>query len=163
MPLGKRTDCGDARYAGVEIKYAHDIAKHMQVLMPPVFLLHASQSYASTALYQIPMFVHMFARRTVTENAYELLDLCIFLQEYLLCGFDFVVAPLVQPGHEQPALQLPESGVVEPRLRKELMLTSAAWGGQVGTLVIAAAAAAVLLLASEHIQPASLEEIPYKL
>eukprot|EP00878_Enallax_costatus_P044982 GHUV01053801.1.p1 GENE.GHUV01053801.1~~GHUV01053801.1.p1 ORF type:complete len:154 (+),score=24.80 GHUV01053801.1:28-489(+) len=81
MPLGKRTDCGDARYAGVEINYAHDIAGAMQ--------------------------------------------------EYLLCGFDFVVAPLVQPGYEQPALQLPESGEVQARLRKELMLTSASWGGQI--------------------------------
>jgi hypothetical protein len=57
----------------------------------------------------------------------------LLLQEYLLCGFDFVLAPLVQPGHEQPALQLPQDGsAVEPRIRSELMLTSAAWGGQVG-------------------------------
>jgi hypothetical protein len=57
----------------------------------------------------------------------------LLLQEYLLCGFDFVLAPLVQPGHEQPALQLPQDGsAVEPRIREELMLTSASWGGQVG-------------------------------
>lgn len=60
-----------------------------------------------------------------------LLLLLLHLQEYLLCGFDFVVAPLVQPGHEQPALQLPEDGGVAPRLRSELMLSSASWGGQV--------------------------------
>jgi protein arginine N-methyltransferase 5 len=62
-----------------------------------------------------------------------LLLLLLLLQEYLLCGFDFVLAPLVQPGHEQPALQLPQDGsAVEPRIREELMLTSASWGGQVG-------------------------------
>jgi hypothetical protein len=61
-----------------------------------------------------------------------LLLLLLLLQEYLLCGFDFVLAPLVQPGHEQPALQLPQDGsAVEPRIREELMLTSASWGGQV--------------------------------
>lgn len=31
MPLGKRSEFGDARYAGVDIQYAHDIAGHMQV------------------------------------------------------------------------------------------------------------------------------------
>jgi hypothetical protein len=31
MPLGKRSDFGDARYAGVEINYAHDVAGAMQV------------------------------------------------------------------------------------------------------------------------------------
>lgn len=82
MPLGKRSDFGDARYAGVEVNYAHDIAGTMQ--------------------------------------------------EYLLCGFDFVLAPLVQPGHEQPALQLPQDGsAVTPVIREELMLTSATWGGQI--------------------------------
>lgn len=31
MPLGKQAEFGDARYAGVDISYAHDIAEHMQV------------------------------------------------------------------------------------------------------------------------------------
>lgn len=31
MPLGKRAEFGDARYAGVDISYAHNIAEHMQV------------------------------------------------------------------------------------------------------------------------------------
>eukprot|EP00775_Hariotina_reticulata_P012234 gene12234-12372_t len=53
------------------------------------------------------------------------------MQEHLLCGFDFVVAPVVQPGYEQPALQLQEGVAIEPRIRKELMLASASWGGQI--------------------------------
>jgi hypothetical protein len=31
MPLGKRSEFGDARYAGVDISYSHNIAEHMQV------------------------------------------------------------------------------------------------------------------------------------
>jgi len=31
MPLGKRNEFGDARYAGVDIKYAHNISEQMQV------------------------------------------------------------------------------------------------------------------------------------
>ncbi|KAF8064646.1 PRMT5 [Scenedesmus sp. PABB004] len=81
MPLGKRTDFGDARYSGVEVDFAHDISGAMQ--------------------------------------------------EYLLCGFDFVVAPLVAPGHAEPPLALPGGGPVPARLRKEIMLTSASWGGQI--------------------------------
>jgi hypothetical protein len=54
-----------------------------------------------------------------------------WLQEHLLCGFDFVVAPVVQPGYDQPALQLQEGVPIEARIRKELMLASASWGGQV--------------------------------
>jgi hypothetical protein len=30
MPLGKRTDCGDARFAGVELPFVHDVAEAMQ-------------------------------------------------------------------------------------------------------------------------------------
>ena len=31
MPLGKRSDFGDARYAGVEVAFSHDISSDMQV------------------------------------------------------------------------------------------------------------------------------------
>lgn len=31
MPLGKRAEFGDARYAGVDISFAHNVAEHMQV------------------------------------------------------------------------------------------------------------------------------------
>ncbi|KAI8473882.1 MAG: PRMT5 arginine-N-methyltransferase-domain-containing protein [Monoraphidium minutum] len=81
MPLGKRTDCGDARFAGVTIPFVHDVAEGMQA--------------------------------------------------ELLCGFDFVVAPLVDPAHTQPALELPPGEMAAPRTRRELMLSSAQWGGQI--------------------------------
>ncbi|KIY97450.1 putative Protein arginine N-methyltransferase 5 [Monoraphidium neglectum] len=81
MPLGKRSDCGDARFAGVEIPFAHDVADAMQA--------------------------------------------------ELLCGFDFVVAPLVDSAHQQPALELPPGETAAPRTRRELMLSSAQWGGQI--------------------------------
>lgn len=32
MPLGKRTDCGDAKYAGVEVPFACDIVEALEVL-----------------------------------------------------------------------------------------------------------------------------------
>lgn len=36
MPLGKRAEFGDARYAGVNISFAHNVAEHMQVgFLPP--------------------------------------------------------------------------------------------------------------------------------
>lgn len=57
------------------------------------------------------------------------------LQGYLLCGFDFVVAPLVDPAYYQPPLPgnaAPGAPAVIPaKLRTELMLSSASWGGQV--------------------------------
>ncbi len=53
------------------------------------------------------------------------------MQDYLLCGFDFVVAPLAHRDHQQPLLQQPATAVVEAAPREELMLTSAQWGGQV--------------------------------
>jgi hypothetical protein len=31
MPLGKRTDLGDSRYAGIEIDFSHDVGEAMQV------------------------------------------------------------------------------------------------------------------------------------
>ena len=31
MPLGKRTDCGDAKYSGVEVPFACDIVETLQV------------------------------------------------------------------------------------------------------------------------------------
>lgn len=34
MPLGKRSELGDARYAGVEVPFSHDIAGAMQVSRP---------------------------------------------------------------------------------------------------------------------------------
>lgn len=54
------------------------------------------------------------------------------LQAPLLCGFDFVVAPLVDPSYHRPALQKHDCPLVPPGTRTELMLTSAQWGGQVG-------------------------------
>jgi hypothetical protein len=33
MPLGKRTDFGDSRYAGVTIPYSHDVGEAMQVVV----------------------------------------------------------------------------------------------------------------------------------
>ena len=32
MPLGKRTDCGDAKYAGVEVSFACDVVEVLEVL-----------------------------------------------------------------------------------------------------------------------------------
>ena len=32
MPLGKRTDCGDAKYSGVQVAFASDITASLQVL-----------------------------------------------------------------------------------------------------------------------------------
>ena len=33
MPLGQRSDCGDARYAGIEIPFTPDIADQLEVRM----------------------------------------------------------------------------------------------------------------------------------
>ena len=39
MPLGKRSDFGDARYAGVEVPFSHDISHDMQVCVCACLLL----------------------------------------------------------------------------------------------------------------------------
>jgi hypothetical protein len=36
MPLGQRTDCGDARYAGIEIPFTSNIADQLEVLLGQV-------------------------------------------------------------------------------------------------------------------------------
>ncbi|KFM28183.1 Protein arginine N-methyltransferase 1.5 [Auxenochlorella protothecoides] len=75
MPLGSRTDCGDARFCGVEVAFACDIVDT--------------------------------------------------LQRSLLCGFDFVLAPLVHPrfrrGPDYPGAFT----------RSDLLLTASQWSGQV--------------------------------
>lgn len=85
MPLGRRADCGDAKYAGVEVTFASDIVAA--------------------------------------------------LEQHLLCGFDFVVAPLVHPRYRRPApTSLPRGAFQPPFTRSDLLLTSAQWSGQVGQL-----------------------------
>lgn len=32
MPLGKRTDCGDAKYSGMEVSFACDVVEALEVL-----------------------------------------------------------------------------------------------------------------------------------
>lgn len=124
MPLGKRSEFGDARYAGVEINFAHDVAEQMKVGHPncccSCYCCHFG-----------------WLRRTDAQHD----ALCHHTQEYLLCGFDFVVAPLVQPHYQQPPLpsnaSAEASAVISPNRRTELMLTSAAFGSQVrGTYVL---------------------------
>jgi hypothetical protein len=56
------------------------------------------------------------------------------VQDYLLCGFDFVVAPLVRDDHKEPALRRPDGDTAPPREREELMLQSAQFGGQASML-----------------------------
>lgn len=48
MPLGKRSEFGDARYAGVDISYAHNIAEHMQVR--PLPCAHSTPVIATAAV-----------------------------------------------------------------------------------------------------------------
>ncbi|KAL4443757.1 hypothetical protein ABPG75_011494 [Micractinium tetrahymenae] len=82
MPLGKRTDCGDAKYAGLDVPFACDIVETL-------------------------------------ENA-------------LLCGFDFVMAPLVHPRYRRPApTALPRGTFQPPFTRSDLLLSSPQWAGQV--------------------------------
>ena len=72
--------------------------------------------------------------RTVTKQSLEPSRLprpVCQTQAELLCGFDFVIAPLVSPDYVRPALEVDSRDAVVPRARAELMLASAMWGGQV--------------------------------
>ncbi len=55
MPLGKRADYGDSKFAGVQIPFAHDVASAMQVSVL-MGLLHVIAK-------QIPVFVVVDACR----------------------------------------------------------------------------------------------------
>jgi protein arginine N-methyltransferase 5 len=101
MPLGPRADRGDARFAGVELPFTHDISGRMQ--------------------------------------------------GELLCGFDFVAAPLVDPAYRRPPLEQPPGQPAAPRLRTELMLTSAQWGGQVRARVGFLCVCVVVMLPSRRV------------
>jgi hypothetical protein len=56
MPLGKRPEFGDARYAGVDMPYAHNIAEHMQVRWCARIL--AAAVAAASSRYGHPSFDH---------------------------------------------------------------------------------------------------------
>ena len=118
MPLGKRTDCGDAKYAGVEVPFACDIVTTLEVCMP-VNCVYVYQRGA--ACERTTAFKH-----AKTENY------VLAMQASLLCGFDFVVAPLVHPRYRRPATSaLPKGTFQPPFTRSDLLLTSAQWSGQV--------------------------------
>lgn len=72
MPLGQRSDCGDARYAGIEIPFTPDIADQLEVIMLhchagwDIFLLSSNLHHlASPAMIErrllkaVPRFVMM--------------------------------------------------------------------------------------------------------
>jgi hypothetical protein len=58
--------------------------------------------------------------------------LFLFLQETLLCGFDFIVTPLVQPGHRPPPPSA-ETGLLPLPFGRDdvLYLPSSQWVRQV--------------------------------
>jgi hypothetical protein len=92
----------------------------------PASIPHNSSSCQAGALSRVPSApgIHLTGNINVID-----------VQEYLLCGFDFVVAPLVDPAYDKPPLPgnaAPGAPATIPsRLREELMLSSASWGGQV--------------------------------
>ena len=54
------------------------------------------------------------------------------VQETLLSGFDFLVAPLVHSRYRRPALSsLPKGTLAAPFTRSDLILTSSQWSNQV--------------------------------
>lgn len=54
------------------------------------------------------------------------------VQNALLCGFDFVMAPLVHPRYRRPApTALPQGTFQPPFTRSDLLLSSSQWAGQV--------------------------------
>ncbi|KAI3428237.1 hypothetical protein D9Q98_006617 [Chlorella vulgaris] len=54
------------------------------------------------------------------------------LESALLCGFDFIMSPLVHPRYRRPAPSaLPRGTFQPPFTRSDLLLTSAQWSGQV--------------------------------
>ncbi|PNH09519.1 Protein arginine N-methyltransferase 5 [Tetrabaena socialis] len=83
MPLGKRTDYGDAKFAGAQVSFPEDVP------------------------------------RTVEASA--------------LCGFDFVVAPLVRDSWRPPAPAEPKNGQLPSPLNREdcLYINSSQWANQV--------------------------------
>lgn len=56
----------------------------------------------------------------------------VHMQNALLCGFDFVMAPLVHPRYRRPApTALPRGTFLPPFTRSDLLLSSSQWAGQV--------------------------------
>lgn len=83
MPLGKRTDYGDAKFAGVQVPFTDDVPGAVE----------------SSAL----------------------------------CGFDFVVAPLVREGWRPPAPAVPQNGQLPSPFDRDdcLYINSSQWANQV--------------------------------
>ncbi|GLC44329.1 hypothetical protein PLESTB_000481500 [Pleodorina starrii] len=83
MGLGKRTDYGDAKYAGVQVPFTGDVP--------------------------------------ATVEAYS------------LCGFDFVVTPLVRDNWRPPAPAVPENGSLPSPFNRDdcLYINSSQWANQV--------------------------------
>ncbi|GIL73292.1 hypothetical protein Vretimale_4879 [Volvox reticuliferus] len=87
MVLGKRTDYGDAKYAGVQVPFT--------------------------------------------------LDAPATVEAYGLCGFDFIVAPLVRDGWRPPAPTVPENGSLPSLFNRDdcLYINSSQWANQVVGLI----------------------------
>jgi protein arginine N-methyltransferase 5 len=134
MPLGKRGDCADAKYAGVEVPFSCDIVETLEVKQT-IDLQQASRMFSAMLVMPPPGRPPVAACRSPAPHSHPsspALPLWPPPQSSLLCGFDFVMAPLVHPRYRRPAPSaLPRGTVQPPFTRSDLLLTSGQWGGQI--------------------------------
>ncbi len=111
MTLGRRTDYGDAKYSGLRsTEFVQDVSQAVQVRAN----LRGARRRCSAQTK---------AHRHLSHHA----------QDAMLCGFDFVVAPLVHPDHRPPPpAPTPDAGLPAPFSRDDVLyLASSQWVRQV--------------------------------
>ncbi len=115
MPLGKRVDFGDAKYAGLEVPYSCSLVEALKVIPLP--------------LTQIEFPRCSTPQRAPSHSFHRLFA----LQDAQVCGLDFLLVPLADPSHRRrsPKSLPPSDELLPPFTRSDLLLTSAEWSSQV--------------------------------
>lgn len=106
MPLGKRTDCGDARYAGCAISFTNDPSQNLQVWG--------------------------IKNGAILNTLLRGFHCHLPLQAALQSGFDFITAPLADPVYQRRAAGASAKGAQQPDFSvHNLLLISSKCSSQV--------------------------------
>lgn len=107
MPLGKRTDCGDAKYAGCAVDFTTDPSQQLQVR------------------FGVQLWGYLGYTSSVSDSHLP-------PQAALQSGFDFITAPLADPAYQRLAASASAKGAQQPDFSvHNLLLISSKCSSQV--------------------------------
>ena len=132
MPLGKRTDFGEAKYAGVEVQFAENVVEALEVRAGAQNDLDADCHPAARARYvhcrPWPDWLALMQTCMPALTQAATIGGCA-MQEAIGAGFDFVITPLINPWCKREQSSVGE--LILPSSTKDLTLITSQWCGQV--------------------------------